>query len=63
MQNLLFMVIGFPLFSFMIIGSFGRFLGLYGSMLVGVLNMCGALLCSILLFFNTSFDVSLYVEL
>lgn len=63
MQNLLLFVLVFPLFSFLIIASFGRYLGVYGSMLLSVINMCSALLISILLFFVVSFDTAVYMEL
>lgn len=63
MQNLLLLVLIFPLFSFLTIASFGRYLGVYGSMLLSVINMCSALLISILLFFVVSFDTAVYMEL
>jgi hypothetical protein len=63
MQNFLLLVLVFPLFSFLAIASFGRYLGVYGSMLLSVINMCSALAISILLFFFVSFDTALYVEL
>jgi hypothetical protein len=63
MQNLLLLVLTFPLFSFLTIASFGRYLGVYGSMLLSVINMCSALLISILLFFSISFDAAVYLEL
>lgn len=64
MQNLLLLlVLVFPLFSFLIIASFGRYLGVYGSMILSVVNMCSALLISILLFFTVSFDTAIYIEL
>jgi len=63
MQTLLLLVLAFPLFSFLLIIGFGRYLGVYGSMLLSVLNMCTALLVSILLFFAVSFDTAIYIEL
>lgn len=63
MQNFLLLVLVFPLFSFLTIASFGRYLGVYGSMLLSVINMCSALATSILLFFFVSFDTALCVEL
>ena len=63
MSNLLLIILFLPLFSFLTIASSGRFLGVYGSMLLSVVNMGCSLLVSVLLFFNVSFDTSLYVEL
>jgi hypothetical protein len=63
MSNLLLLVLLMPLFSFLTIASSGRFLGVYGSMLLSVLNICCALIVSLFLFFNVSFDTSLYIEL
>ena len=63
MQNLLLLVLVFPLFSFLTIVGFGRHLGVYGSMLLSVFNMCGAFLVSILLFFVVSFNGAIYIEL
>ena len=63
MQNLLLLVLFLPLFSFLIIASSGRYLGVYGSMILSVLNMTTALLISVVLFFTISFDASIYVPL
>lgn len=63
MENLLVLVMLFPLLSFIIIGGFGRFLGVYGSMVLSVINMCSTLLFSLLLFINISFDSAVYLEL
>lgn len=63
MQNLWLLVLVFPLFSFLIIASFGRNLGVYGSMLLSVVNICSAFLISILLFFTVSFNTAVYAEL
>lgn len=63
MQNLLLLVLFLPLSSFLIIASSGRYLGVYGSMILSVLNMTTALFVSIILFLTTSFDASIYVPL
>lgn len=63
MQNTLLLVLGFPLFSFITIAGFGRYLGVYGSMVLSVINMCSALAISMILFFCVSFDTALYIEL
>lgn len=63
MQNLLLLVLVLPLFSFLIIASSGRYLGVYGSMLLSVSNICAALVISFVLFFAVSFDASLYISM
>ncbi len=63
MQNLLLLVLVFPLFSFLTIVGFGRHLGVYGSMLLSVVNILSALVVSVLLFFFVSFSAAVYVEL
>jgi hypothetical protein len=63
MKNLLIIVLVFPLLSFVSIASFGRFIGVYGSMFLTVVNIAIALVCSIVLFVRVSFDSALYVEL
>jgi len=63
MQNFLLLVLFLPLCSFLIIASSGRYLGVYGSMVLSVLNITTALIISIALFFNVSFDASIYVPL
>jgi NADH-ubiquinone oxidoreductase chain 5 len=63
MENCLILVMLFPLLSFVIIGCFGRFLGVYGSMVLSVINICNALLFSVLLFIKISFDSAVYLEL
>ena len=63
MQNLLLFILIFPLLSFAIICISGRYLGVYGSMLLSVINMGCALLCSITLFLSVSFNTAMYVEL
>jgi hypothetical protein len=49
-QTLLLIVLILPLFSFLIIGSCGRLIGVYGSMILSASNMLGALFCSVVLF-------------
>ena len=63
MQNFLLLVLLFPLFSFLTIASFGRYLGVYGSMLLSVANIVSSLLVSVVLFFTVSFDGAVYFEL
>jgi len=63
MQNLLLFVLIFPLLSFIIVGIYGRYLGVYGSMLLSVINIGCALLCSIILFISLSFSTAIYIEL
>ena len=63
MSNFLILVLILPLLSFLIIASSGRLLGVYGSMILSVLNIAGALLVSVFLFFTISFDCSIYVPL
>jgi hypothetical protein len=63
MQNLLLVVLALPLFSFLTIASSGRYIGVYGSMFLSVVNICAAFVISIALFFLVSFESGLYVEL
>lgn len=49
-QTLLLIVLILPLLSFLMIGSCGRFIGVYGSMILSASNMLGALFCSLILF-------------
>jgi len=53
----------FPLCSFLIISGFGRYLGVYGSMVFSVMNIWLSFFISIFLFIFISFDSALYVQL
>ena len=63
MQNLLLLVLILPLISFIIIASSGRYIGVYGSMLLSVINMWCAFFTAHVLFFFVSFDAAVYIEL
>jgi len=57
------LVLLLPLSSFVIIGLFGRFMGVYGGMLLSVFNMVSVFIFVLFLFMSVSFSVNYSVEI
>jgi NADH-quinone oxidoreductase subunit L len=62
MEKIFSLILILPVLSFLIICSFGHKLGVYGSMLLSVINMLMALLCALWVLVTSSFTHLFYIE-